>query len=223
MVQSYVMGTLNDAQTSEFEEFFLSDPEVAEQVESAQLLRAGLQEMDRNEVQISEATSDANAKIKGQTVRDTNKSLFEKLIGLISIPVPAFAVIAMAAIMSPLALQGLSGSKPNSEINLISFSTDATRSASNSVSVYLSDTYGSSAVLIKLKTIDFPIYKLKLISIGDNDPVWESEPFQPSPLRDKLVSLPSNIFGEFYVEVVGINDKSQEQTVEFCHYSETCK
>lgn len=223
VIQDYVLGRLNDAKATEFEEFFLSNHEVAEQVESAQLMHAGLQELEKRSRQSSINYSKAEAKNRQNTILKSEKSLFEKLLGLLTIPVPAFAMIAMVAVLSPMALQSLNGDNSNSNISLVNFSTQTTRSTNEVISIDLSNRNGDSALLIKLKSVEFPNFKLKLIPIGELNPVWESEPFKPSALRDKLVTLPSGSLGKVQVEVVGIDDTLNETIVEFCHYSENCK
>lgn len=219
VIQNYVRGRLNDADATEFEEFFLSNPEIAEQIETAQLMRAGFIEIEKSGLQ----NSISNNKAESKNSQKCEKSLLEKFLGLVSIPVPAFAMIAMTAILLPMALQGLNGNTTNTNISLVNFSTQTTRSTSDPITINLSDRNENSALLIKLKSVAFPNYKLKLIPIDEVNAVWESEPFKPSPLRDKLVALPNREFGRVTVEVVGIDDTLNETIVEFCHYSESCK
>ena len=222
MIQNYVLGRLNDAQAAEFEEYFLSNPDLIEQIETAQLMHAGLLQAEQLTLQKSADSNTTAINSPKKSKQLSAKPWYEKLRNLIFIPVPAFAVMAMAAVMLPMALQNSNNLKQNSNISLINFSTQTTRSTNQGVTIDLSENNQNMAMLVKFKSVDFPNYKLKLIPIGESNPVWESELFQLSSLRDKLISLPSNSYGKVSVEVVGIDDNLNESEVEFCHYSEIC-
>ena len=220
IIQNYVHGRLNDVEASEFEEYFLSNPNVIEQVETTQSLHMGLLEAEKTAFQ---QTADSIKVSNTSTIKSTD-SFYQKLLNLVSIPVPAFAVIAMAAILLPMALENFNNQNQTSEVSLINFSTQATRSSDQGITIDLSNSNNSSAILIKLKKVDYPFYKLKLINTNSNKSAWESQEFQVSALRDKLVTLPNlSSLGKVNVEVYGIDNDSQETKVDFCHYNETCR
>ena len=47
LIQNYAFGRLNDTQASEFEEYFISNPELVEKIELAQYMRTGLIEAEK--------------------------------------------------------------------------------------------------------------------------------------------------------------------------------
>ena len=213
VVQRYVLGQLSSTDTEAFEEYFLSRPDVIEMVETVQNIHVGMEMAERNA-----ATRHSPAPRPGKP------AWVQWLSDWFAVPVPAFAVVLMALVIVPPALQGLRTESGPTAMQLVNFSTDTTRSAGQAVTVDLSQTTGNAALLIKLKSVDFARYKLKLIADGEDDPMWISDPFQVSALRDHLVVLPDTIRPvKARIEVVGLSDPGGETPVEFCHYSETCR
>ena len=212
-IQRYIVGRMSNSEAEDFEAYFLANPELVEQVEIAQSISIGLANRPENIV----STDTASNKRDG--------TLFDKMVGWLTIPVPAFAVLALAAILSPLAFNGMSTVSPGQDqnIELLSFSTAATRSAKQQSVIDLSGVEGQAALMVKVKSIKHPNYKLKLVRDKDAETAWTSEAFQVGALRDHLVLLPSSLKGQKYrMEVVGVAPDLTESQVEFCHYSEVC-
>lgn len=212
----YVFGQMSEDEAQAFEAYFLAKPDVLDIVEATQEMHFGL---IANEQMQAETETTNSAEVQ------PSESAIAKLLGWLAVPVPAFAVLAMAAVLSPFALNGLSSNTQlDNEIVLMNFSTMATRSTDKRhAEIDLSQANGQSAVLVKVKSVEHKDYKLKLVSIDALKPVWVSELFQMSALRDALVTIPKlkNV-GISKLELVGINPDQTETAVRFCHYSESC-
>ena len=207
-VQRYVLGKLTEAEAQEFEAFYLSNPELIEMVEAAQNIQIGL----ANEPLINTKRSPQKRDSWVQTVT-----------GWLTVPVPAFAVLAIAAIVAPLLLTGGGINITPQQITLVSFTTSTTRGLESVKSIDLT-TEGTTALMIKLKTASHPQYKLKVFKAGENDPIWISNKFQVSGLLDQLVVIPDQAkINNATIVVVGVDKQANESPVEFCHYSELCR
>jgi len=219
--QRYVLGQMSEADAQEFEAYFLSKPDILELIEVTQELHLGLKESNAMASQSVSSESDSKNKMRN--------SVFGQLTRWLSIPVPAFAVLALVALFSPLVLNGISSSNSLdtglvSDVELVNFSTTTTRSSqANNPTINLSGISGNAALMIKVKSVKHKEYRLKLISVEASKPVWTSKPFQVSALRDHLVTIPKlNVQDDLSIEVTGINADSSETPVVFCHYSEVC-
>ena len=209
-VQRYVLGQLSDSESDSFEEYFLPKPELVEMVETVQKMHLGLEAADRSVPRV------AIEKVKAFSI--------QRLIDWLSVPVPAFAVLLVALVATPLAFQSFNPQDRSNEIVMVNFSTDVTRGVEPVRLVDLSNVKGDSALMVKLKSVQYPHYRLKLIPISGEEPLWVSEPFQVSALRDHLVVVPKGVgVSKAKIEVVGIDDNTKEIKVEFCHYSEVCR
>lgn len=209
VVQRYVLGKMSESEAEQFEEFYLSCSETAELVESAQAMNIGLNNL-------SQTSSLSETK---QTIAPL-KQLWSRAINCLTIPVPAFAVLALGLVAVPFAFD-LKQAPP--ELNLVNFSTDVTRSRGPLTIIDLSDVSGIPTLLIKLKSVQQPHYKLKLYEVNNDRLVWESNLFSVGPLRESLLVLPTNLNAKkIRLEVVGVDQESNESIVEFCHFSEVC-
>lgn len=219
--QQYVLGQMSESDAQAFEAYFLSEPDIQDLVEVTQELHLGLKE--------SSAMANESAVSESDTRVETRNSVFGRLTGWLSVPVPAFAVLALAVLCSPLILNGISSNNSLdanlvSNVELINFNTTATRSSqAGRPTINLSGISGSAALLIKVKSVKHKEYRLKLLLSEASEPAWVSEPFQVSALRDHLVTIPKlNVQDDLSIEVTGINPDSSETSVVFCHYSEVC-
>jgi len=209
-VQSYVLGTLSESHAQEFEAYFLSRPDVIEMIEHAQQIHLGLEAQFGGE--------EAKTAVVVQS-----KPLMQRLLGYLTVPVPAFAVILMAAFLSPLAINSFDSKPLGGDIEIVNFSTLTTRSAIRMPALDLSNVQGNAALMVKVKSVKHQYYKVKLTAAGSSVPLWTSEAFEVSSLRDHLVLLPEYVLlADLTVDVVGINADLSETSVEFCHYSEVC-
>lgn len=207
-VQRYVLGKLSESEAIEFEEYYLSNPDIIEMVETAQNMNLGL----------AHEPAAMHAEIA-----NSQNSFLQKLFGWLSVPIPAYAVLAAAAVFTPLAVNNLGFDKPSEQIALANFSTATTRGIKQT-GINLAGAAGTFALMIKLKQIDYPYYKLKIYRPAEAKPVWVSNQFQVSALRDQLIVIPDQAkINNATVEVVGVDSEFNEAVVEFCHYSEVCR
>jgi len=114
--------------------------------------------------------------------------------------------------------------RPNSEpIELVGFSTLATRGAQLQSDIDLSQVNGRAAVMIKLKEVQYQFYVLTVSSL-DGQHIWQSDNFQVSALKDKLILLPNTLDeSAIKIQVSGLEKDSSKTAVKFCHYSEVCR
>jgi len=214
-VQQYVLGKLSEIESDEFEAYFLSQPDIIEMVELEQTFQAGLQASESH-AQIGEEPSST-------AVHTT--SWLSKLGQLVSIPIPAYAVAALAAIsflsFNPLETQNQTSSL---DFELARFSTAVKRGEESQVSINFSEYDNAVGLFIKLQEVTHRDYKVTLVSTDSGEISWESEPFQVSSLKDQLVVIPNGVVtGDQIIEVAGINSGGENENVRFCNYSEPCR
>jgi len=211
-VQQYVLGKLSESQAEEFEAYYLSNPGIIEMVEITQNIQIGLENSRESESRVR------------HTASGSEESFMQRLMGWVSVPMPAYATLALAVLLSPLILKGINQSENTGEMTLLNFSTELTRGAAPTASIDLSSVTGTAGILVKLKQLSHPQYQLKMLLDDGTTVVWSSEPFTVSALRDRLVLVPNNVpRDKLTIEIIGLNSNGTEQAVEFCHYSEACR
>ena len=211
-IQQYVLGKLSESQAEEFEAYYISNPDIIEMVEITQNIQIGLENSKQSTSRVS------------QTDSGTDESLMQRLMGWISVPMPAYATLALAVLLSPLIFIGINQSENTAELTLLNFSTEQTRGAAPTAIIDLSNVTGPAGILVKLKRLSHPQYKLKMLVDDAPTAIWSSKPFTVGALRDRLVLVPTKVpRSKLTIEVIGLNSDGTEQAVEFCHYSEVCR
>ncbi len=211
-VQDYVLGKLSDKDSDEFEAYFLGQPDIVEMLATAQRMHVGMSSIELN-----------NSELKRQYVRSYG-GLF-KIKKFISMPIPAYAVAAIVAtvIAGQLGFNRADQSVPF-DFELARFSTEAKRGVAKKITLNFSEFDKSIGLFIKLKEVSYPNYKVRLVSSESGDRSWESELFQVSSLRDKLVLIPSHVAtGSQIISVFGVANDGTETPEVFCNYSEVCR
>ena len=209
-VQEYVLGKLSTEEAEGFEAFFLSDLEIVDMVETAQSMHLALNSFSRND-HLSDGVEDG-----------VKKSVLTKLLEFISIPVPAYSMAALLLAVT-IAPQLLSYSERAvaPELQIVRFSSEATRSISNTLTIDFTNRKEAVGIFIKVARVDYRDYVLRLN--GPNDAIWLSKPFQMSTLKDALVVVPNGVVdGPQSVELFGVSPTGQQVPVEFCNYNERC-
>ncbi len=208
-VQQYVLGQLSESQAEEFEAYYLSNPDIIEMVEITQNIQIGL---------------DNSSQAERYTESSSKQPFMQRLIGWISVPMPAYATLALAVLLSPLIFKGITQPENTAEMTLLNFSTEQTRGAIPTATIDLSNITGPAGILVKLKRLSHPQYQLKMLVDEGSSVVWKSEPFTVGALRDRLIPVPNEVpRNKLTIEVVGLNSDGTEQAIEFCHYSEVCR
>lgn len=202
VVQKYVLGRLTDAEQEEFEAYYLARPDVIDMVETASAI---------NEHAASYAGKQENF----------ITTFFRDLLSP-----RAFAYGLMLAVGVGL---GSFISLPNNDrvyapsIELVSFSTEVTRSAKNGVSINLTQLEKDAGLLIKVKKVDYPMYQARLVDPNSKKVLWESDQFSFSASKDFLLVIPNAAtMGTPNLIIDGLNSKEVREAIEFCHYKESC-
>ena len=211
-VQNYVLNRLSTKEAEEFEEYYLSNPEIIAMVETVQNIQIGLQ--------------NAKQALKHETVISSsgvNRGWWRTIVAWISVPVPAYLTVGAVMLAAPLAYNSRQQTSSLEQLALVNFSTDVTRSSSAPLEFDLSTVQGTPAVFVKVKRVEHQHYVLKVNASGSGHTIWSSKPFAVSSLRDKLVVLPTTAKQDnVTIKLFGIEQDGIETLVEFCHYSEVC-
>lgn len=222
LAKRYVLGQLDEGQAEEFETYYFSRPELIEMVDAIQKIHIGMENTEF-------ATVYADQALAGPS---TTHSLVNKLAGWIKSPMPGYALaatIALVAFGPATLLSSLSSSSKDTsslgELQLVRLDTSSVRSANAVQTINLSVPDGkSAALLVRVKDVEFPNYRLKVSSSDKSELLWASKSFHfASGSRDYLFVVPSEAaLDNVHVELFGINQKSQELSVPFCNYTEAC-
>ena len=212
LIQAYVFGRLDEAQAEEFEAYFLAQPELVEMIDSAQKLHIGLDNMPATPVSMAIAEK---------------PSIVDKLIGLIKVPVPAYGVAAamvLTMMVGPASLTSINSTPNLSQPQLVRLDTTSVRSTGAELAANLSVGGKSAAMVVRVKEVEFPQYRLKVSSAEDNEALWDSGIFEfASGARDYLVVVPPEAaVDNVRVELFGISQGVEEVKVSFCNYTEAC-
>lgn len=212
VVQAYVLGQLDDTQTEEFEAYFLARPELIEMIDLAQKLNTGLENLPFESVVAAE--------------QPNNRSLLDMLVGFIKTPVPVYAAVAALAVVAlgPASLLSSNDAVYENQPQLVRLDTSSVRSAGKRSSVDLSVDGKSAALVVRVKEVEFPQYRLKVLSSDDRETLWSSEVFEfASGTRDYLVVVPPQASrNNVKVELYGVDQGDGEVNVTFCNYTEAC-
>jgi hypothetical protein len=211
-VQEYVLGKLSDSEAEDFEAFFLGRPEIVEMVGEAQMITLGLSASD---VQLDSV--DDNQVYVHSGWLQTLQSLF-------SVSIPVYAVMGLLIVTSagPMLLNSHEKDQIGT-VELVRFSTGATRGNKDEVVVNFSKSDVNLAMLIKIDDASYHSYRLRAELVKDSSVRWQSKKFQLSALRDALVNIPPrSVFGEYKITAFGIREDGVEIQVSLCNYHEVC-
>jgi len=221
LIQQYVTGSMNEVDEYEFEALMLSNDSLMAQVQAAQSIVFGLSELSDG------CTANVDA-IEAQVDGFNLSKILDSIKAFLWNPAPAYAMAFTSVIF--IALVGrapLGGGQTISELDVLSFSTQATRNLSQSSELIIEPKGEQAGLFIKIKT---PIaqdeqHYVKLASADNGELIWTSSVFEIGSLRDQLIVIPKGLPNQpMRVEVWSIDttDKSSRR-VEFCHYSEACR
>jgi len=212
----YLRGQLSDKELEMFEVYLMEDPSVLERLELEQVFTQTLKDKEEFE---SAAEMSAVETIDAAILEQSKVSLLQRFIAWICVPIPAYASLMLA-----VGAASIVAIRPNSEpIELVGFSTLATRGAQLQSDIDLSQVNGRAAVMIKLKEVQYQFYVL-IVSSLDGQHIWQSDNFQVSALKDKLILLPNTLDeSAIKIQVSGLEKDSSKTAVKFCHYSEVCR
>jgi len=211
----YLRNQLSDKELESFEGYLMENPEVLELLELDQVFSDNLHSKEALETVagLSKGESFAEAKEgKPKTL------LIQRFLDWIRIPIPAYAsLLFTVGIASLVAIQ------PRTEsVELLRFSTTATRGTQLQSEIDLSQVNGRAAVMIKLQEAKYQYYVLDVSSL-DNKHIWQSDAFKVSTLKDKLILLPTTLNEQaIKIQVSGLEKDSSKTAVKFCRYNEVC-
>ncbi len=218
-IQAYVLGKLPLDQKDAFEEYFLAKPEIIEQIEIAQKINI-LADLESNEAYENMKTD--------MSYSNTNQDqILDKLIGWLTVPIPAFATVAAIALLTPM-LANQFASREAGQIELAAFSSATTRGESESISnqfditLDLSTLNKNAAIMIKVTPDVKQAYRLE---IHDSSAlIWTSPSFSvKSGTRDQIILLPDSVrIPDARLRLLGKEQDESLNAVKFCHYSEVC-
>ena len=211
-IQQYVLGHLSVKEATEFEAFYLAEPDVIEKIEIAQRLHHGLKK---------QALSVQGNKTATRKKKQANASL--GLVDWLRFPLPAYSFGLLAFAMWTLTYIAPRPDITSNAITMAHFSTSAIRGTTEPPIIDFNNIQTDAAILIKLPRADYQFYRLRLLNNQNNRPIWSSKPFQLTPLRDQMVFVPKNtVSDKAILQVIGIKNDASEVEVNFCHYSENC-
>jgi len=217
IIKCYVLDQLSDDETQEFEVYFLSRPEVADLVDSAQKLHAGLR--------VSRADSKVGVEPVASVDPPVTESFWRMIRRMFSGSVPASAMAIMLVMASPLIIKGIATNEHSQKIELVSLESALVRSSSPSDGIDLSTAEGAAAaVVVRVKEVSYPSYSLSISLADSNKEIWRSAPFQfASGERDSLVVIPAKAaLDGVNVELYGRHEDGREEKVTFCNYTDSC-
>ena len=220
-IQAYVLGNLSVGEKDEFEEYFLTRPEIIDQIQIAQKVNV-LADFENDQ-------SHTNAHTTAQTTK--KERTLDKLLGWLTVPIPAIATVAAIALLTPM-LANQFASREIGQIELAAFSSSVTRGESQSnsnqfdIAIDLSTLGENAAIMIKV-TPDFKqSYRLEVYNASEPKlgPIWKSPSFSvKSGTRDQIILLPDSVkIPDANLRILGKEQDGSFRAVKFCHYSETC-
>ena len=213
LVKRYVLGQLNDTEAEEFEAYFLARPEIIAMVEDVQRIHAGL---EYNELNAAEQPANKTSGSAGSIGR---------WLSIFNGPVPAMAMLLLVAVMTPMAMQGLSdGSGQIMDVQLVRLDPSNVRSSGSAGTYNLNAGGRHAAVIVRVKEVEYPEYLLQVSSAESNSELWKSDKFSfASGARDYLVLVPPQAaINNVDVQLLGIREDAQQVEVDFCSYTEAC-
>jgi len=217
LIQQYVTGSMNDADEYEFESRMLSDDSLMTQVHAAQSIAFGLSELPDDFV--AEPASDQVSMLQTK---------LSSLATMLWNPAPAYGVALASVLLVALMGRGsLSGGQSINELELLNFSTQATRSLTQSGDVIIEPNGKQVGLFIKIKK---PIelntqHYVELVSVDNGELLWTSSIFEVGSLRDRLVVIPKGLPDQSMRVDVWATDTTAKtkKKAAFCHYSEACR
>lgn len=222
IVQQYVLGQLGEDQAGEFEEYFLSRPDVAEQVEIAQAMQIGLATLEDEQGESPFAGLDAN--LAGDGVSSSGFALSSILHKLFVGPAPSFAMAALIAVMLPMAFKSAPVSDAPVDAELVRFDVNPVRSALNGNAVDLSTDGRYAAVMVRVPEVVYPQYRAKVVSAENGNTLWQSDDFSfKSGSRDHLLLVPPKAAqASVTLTLLGVTPEGKEVSVDYCGYTDAC-
>jgi len=219
-IKRYVLDQLDESQAEEFENYYLARPDVIEKIAAAQKIKLGLEVLESD----SEANSTCIDNVV--TARSREHSLLARILGWMTVPVPSYAMLAALAILGPLALNNTAFNQvaSDSDIQLVRLDAPSVRSFETTKGVNLSVVGKQTAVVVRVKGVDYPKYKLSINATGSESSLWSSDFFAfASGARDHLILIPPHAaIDSANVQLFGVNEQGQEIEVSFCNYTEAC-
>ncbi|MFT6328863.1 MAG: hypothetical protein ACJAYN_000790 [Bermanella sp.] len=215
VIRRYLRDQLNSEDSEAFEIYLVENPNMVDQLELDQIMVDGF-------------------KLQGNLGESDASGLINSLMNAISRPVPIYAPALMFIALLPFFYLSQNIGVPQSEVTLVNYSTETVRGNAagpdNRITSRLVEpktTSDSMAVLIKLQPRTVKTYLEFLVILSDGDthnPLWESQKFEPTALRDKLIVIPHDLtLSNTRLEVFAIDDKGDRIPVNFCHYSKVCR
>lgn len=222
LVKRYVLNQMDESQAEAFESYYLARPDVVEKIAAAQKIRLGL------EVLASESSTKTNNVLTENRIaaESDESSLITRLLAWMTVPVPSYAMLAALAILAPLALNNNASNKIRTDngIHLVRIDAPSVRSFEESKGVDLTANGKQPAIIIRVKSVDYPQYKLSVSANGEKTSLWNSGWFEfASGTRDHLIVIPSQAaIGSANVHLFAVNEQGEEIEVPFCNYTEAC-
>ena len=206
-ILDYLDGRLSEDAENAFEERLMSDPELATQVYDFKAMQLALQQTDT-----------VTSRSKGTQSRPFSQWK--------TVPTP----LALAATVAGLLIgANLSTQTPiTAPIELAHFNTVSTRgdNAPQGALLQLDAKAGAQATLLLISEVRYPQYRAKLFASGESlesTAWWQSEHFEPGPLKEYLLQLPAVSESQAAnLKVYAISANGEEIAVPFCHFSEGC-
>jgi len=157
---------------------------------------------------------------------------FVRALAWLAVPIPAYAVVAVVAVLTPVIASQLS-TRPSGQIELAAFSSSATRGGSQNtanefdVVTDLSKLTDNSAIMVKVTPNVKEVYRLEVYDFSktESQVIWTSSPFEvKSGTRDQVVFLPNSVrVANARIRLLGKGLDGSFTAVRFCHYSEVCR
>lgn len=218
IIQRYVLGQLDEPEAEAFEEYFLSRPDVAEQIDAAQQLHAGLSHLNSESAL---GNPQASTRFMPPAERSTaGLSMSQVLSRYLVGPAQTMIMAGLLIVLAPIALTSMQGSNHGVTAQLVRLDSATVRSTDASPKITLPANGDFAAVMVRVRDVEFPSYRLQVQGAS----TWLSEPFEfSSGARDHLVLIPPST-SEQRVEIslLGIAPDGEKHAVDFCNYTEAC-
>ena len=220
-IQQYVLGQLSEDQASEFEEYFLCRPEVAEQVDIAQSLSIGLATLDAAQHAVPMGIM-SNLSTTDHPRPDSSVWAFlqKVFVG----PAPSLAMAVLLVLMAPMAFKSVLVSETPINAELVRFDVNPVRSALNGNAVDLSTDGDYAAIMLRVPEVIYPQYRVRVLNAESGDALWQSEDFSfNSGSRDHLLLVPPKAArAGVALALMGVTPEGKEVSVEYCGYTDAC-
>lgn len=209
-IHQYLNRMLTEEQAVAFEDYFVDKPELISKIEASRAMMQGMHSMQHSSAIISEGVN-----------HTSQPKVLERLFAWLWQPSAGYAV-ALSALVALVVIPN-SHQQTDTDIELLSFSTNSQRNLQSPIEAKLADAGARTAAFIKVAKVDYRQYELQLLDAGSQVQVWRSDPFAFSVLKDKMVLIPIDLLAtKVSLNLYGIDQKGDRRKVDFCHYSEPC-